>query len=86
MKPSLHETALTYTGPYWKINLRNEFNLRKAERLWAKEFLTNIRMEIRNEFESLKESIHNLNRRFDELEKQNRTSSITSFANETASH
>jgi len=37
--------------------------------LWSKEFLPNIRMEIRTEFESLKASIRDLNRRFDELDK-----------------
>ena len=43
--------------------------LEKLKDLWAKEFLPNIRMEIRDEFESLKASIRNLNRGFDELEK-----------------
>ena len=37
--------------------------------LWSKEFLPNIRMEICTEFESLKASIPDLNRRFDELDK-----------------
>ena len=37
--------------------------------LWSKEFLPNIRMEIRTEFESPKASIRDLNRRFDELDK-----------------
>ena len=43
--------------------------LEELKYLWAKDFLSNIRMEVRNEFESLKASIHNLNRRFNELEK-----------------
>ena len=37
--------------------------------LWSNEFLPNIRMEIRTEFESLKANICDLNKRFDELEK-----------------
>ena len=37
--------------------------------LWSKEFLPNMRMEIRTEFETLKASIRDLKRRFDELEK-----------------
>ena len=41
----------------------------KLKDLWAKEFLPNIWMEIRNKFESLKASIQNLKRGFDELEK-----------------
>lgn len=37
--------------------------------LWPKEFLPNIQIEIRTEFESLKTSIRDLNKRFDELGK-----------------
>ena len=37
--------------------------------LWAKEFLPNIRKEIRNEIDSLKASLHDLKRKFDEIEK-----------------
>ena len=37
--------------------------------LWSKEFLPNILMEIRAEFESLKAGLRDLNKRFDELDK-----------------
>ena len=37
--------------------------------LWAKEFLPNIREEIRKEIDSLKASLLDLNKRFDEIEK-----------------
>ena len=43
--------------------------LESLRNLWSKEFLPNIRMEIRTEFESLKASIRDLNRRFNELDK-----------------
>ena len=37
--------------------------------LWAKDFLPNIRKEIRKEFDSLKASLLDLKKRFDEIEK-----------------
>ena len=37
--------------------------------LWAKEFLHNIRKEIRKEIDSPKASLLDLNKRFDEIEK-----------------
>ena len=37
--------------------------------IWNREFRSNIRSEIRKEFDSLNASFRNLNRRFDELEK-----------------
>ena len=37
--------------------------------LWAKEFLPNIRKEIRKEIDSLKASLLDLKKRFDEIEK-----------------
>ena len=43
--------------------------MESLKELWAKEFLPNIRKEIRKEIDSLKASLLDLKKRFDEIEK-----------------
>lgn len=43
--------------------------LKSLKETWSNEFLPNIRKEIRKELDPLKASIHDLNKRFDEIEK-----------------
>ena len=43
--------------------------MESLKELWAKEFLPNIRKELRKEIDSLKDSLLDLETRFDEIEK-----------------
>ena len=52
-----------------KLTQSTSLTVESLKELWAKEFLPNIRKEIRKEIDSLKASLLDLKKRFDEIEK-----------------